>query len=95
MWMMLTLKMVTRMEQTANEKSTLIDRVAQRIAKDTGMDVDVVGCALTNFGMPNICPPLHFCKTKKICESVLELDISKITMEVLEDGTEQDTRCSE
>lgn len=83
------------MEQTVNEKSTLIDRVAQRIAKDTGMDVDVVGCALTNFGMPNICPPLYFCKTKKICESVLELDISKITMEVLEDGTEQDTRCSE
>lgn len=95
MWMVLTLKMVTKMEQTANEKSTLIDRVAQRIAKDTGMDVDVVGCALTNFGMPNICPPLHFCKTKKICESVLELDISKITMEVLEDGTKQDTRCSE
>lgn len=87
--------MVMRMEQTTNEKSTLIDRVAQRIAKDTGMDVDVVGCALTNFGMSNICPPLHFCKTKKICESVLELDINKITMEVLEDGTEQDARCSE
>lgn len=85
MWMMP--KMVMKMEQTTNEKSTLIDRVAQRIAKDTGMDVDVIGCALTNFGMPNICPPLHFCKTKKICESVLELDISKITMEVLEDGT--------
>lgn len=79
--------MVMKMEQTANEKSTLIDRVAQRIAKDTGMDVDTVGCALTNFGMPNICPPLHYCKTKKICESVLQLDISKITMEVLEDGT--------
>ena len=93
MWTML--KTVMKMEQTADKKPTLIDRVAQRIAKDTGMDVDVIGCALTNFGMPNVCPPLHFCKTKKICESVLELDISKITMEVLEDGTEQDTRCSE